>query len=111
MHVRSAESAAVRLAIDQCAAVGFEMVILTFGSGFDAESEDAAYLSQLKELVDYAHRRNIELGGYSLLASRRVSDEDDVIDPKTGQPGGRFSGTRRAWAADGARSTSASCGR
>ena len=92
MHARSAEPAAVRLAIDQCAEVGFEMVILTFGSGFDPENEDPAYLARLKELVDYAHGKNVELGGYSLLASRRISDEDDVINPKTGKTGGAIFG-------------------
>ena len=35
MHVRSAEPDAVRLAIDQCSEVGFEMVIMTFGSGYN----------------------------------------------------------------------------
>ena len=40
MHVRRAEPDAVRLAIDQCAEVGFEMVVMTFGSGFNIESED-----------------------------------------------------------------------
>ena len=45
----------MRLAIDQCAEVGFEMVILTFGSGFDIENDDPAYLAQIKELADYAH--------------------------------------------------------
>jgi hypothetical protein len=39
MHVRSAKPDAVKTAIDQCAEVGFEMVILTFGSGFDIENE------------------------------------------------------------------------
>ena len=34
MHVRNADAKSVRLAIDQCAEVGFEMVIMTFGSGF-----------------------------------------------------------------------------
>ena len=88
MHVRDAKPAAVRLAIDQCADVGFEMVIMTFWSGFDAENEDPAYLAQLKELVDYAHSKNIELGGYSLLASRKIDDANDVINPKTGKTGG-----------------------
>ena len=88
MHVRRADSKSVRLAIDQCAEVGFEMVILTFGSGFNIENEDAGYLAQLKDLADYAHSKGIELGGYSLLASRRVSDEHDVVNPKTGRPGG-----------------------
>ena len=88
MHVRRADPASVRLAIDQCAAVGFEMVILTFGSGFDIENEDPAYRAGIKKLVDYAHEKGVELGGYSLLASRRISDEHDVVNPETGRPGG-----------------------
>jgi len=88
MHVRHADPKAVRLAIDQCAEVGFEMVIMTFGSGFDMETTDPAYMDQIKELVDYAHSKGIALGGYSLLASRRISDVHDVINPKTGKPGG-----------------------
>jgi len=104
MHVRSADPAAVRLAIDQCAGVGFEMVILTFWSGFDAENDDPEYLASLRELADYAHARGIELGGYSLLASRRISDGDDAIHPDTGKPGGAIFGNSpclgSAWADD-----------
>ena len=43
---------------------------------------------RIKELVEYAHSRGIELGGYSLLSSRRISDKHDVIDVETGRPGG-----------------------
>ncbi len=92
MHVRRADPKSVRLAIDQCAEVGFEMVIMTFGSGFNMENTSPNYVAQLKELVDYAHSRNIELGGYSLLASRRISNEHDVINPETGKPGGAIFG-------------------
>ncbi|MBN1342789.1 MAG: alpha-galactosidase [Phycisphaerae bacterium] len=92
MHVRQADSRSVRLAVDQCAEVGFEMVIMTFGSGFNAENTSPAYLDQLKSLADYAHGKKVELGGYSLLASRRISDEDDAINPKTGKPGGAIFG-------------------
>lgn len=92
MHVRQADPKSVRLAIDQCAEVGFEMVIMTFGSGFNAENASPAYLRQLKELADYAHSQGVELGGYSLLASRRISDEHDAINPKTGKPGGAIFG-------------------
>ncbi len=88
MHVRQADTEAVRLAVDQCAAVGFEMVIMTFGSGFDIEKEDPSYLAQVKSLVDYARGKGVELGGYSLLASRSISPLDDVINPKTGTTGG-----------------------
>jgi hypothetical protein len=92
MHVRNADPKSVRLAIDQCAEVGFEMVIMTFGSGFNIENIDSDYMAQIKELVDYAHSKNIELGGYSLLASRRISEQDDVINPQTGKTGGAIFG-------------------
>jgi hypothetical protein len=92
MHVRRADSASVKLAIDQCAEVGFEMVILSFGSGLNMENEDPAYLTQIKQLVDYAHAKGIELGGYSLLASREIDAQNDAINPQTGQPGGAIFG-------------------
>jgi hypothetical protein len=88
MHVRSAKPEAVKTAIDQCAKVGFEMVILTFGSGFDIENDKPEYLEQIKGLADYARSKGIALGGYSLLASRAINAENDVINPQTGQPGG-----------------------
>lgn len=88
MHLKSSDLSVIRAAVDQCAATGFEMVILSFGSGLDMENEDPAYLAKMKEAADYAHSRGIEIGGYSLLASRRIDDATDVIDPRTGKPGG-----------------------
>ncbi len=70
MHVRSAQPEAVKFAVDQCAETGFEMVIMTFGSGFDFESRDTNYQARVKELADYARSKKIALGSYSLLASR-----------------------------------------
>ena len=87
-HVRSARPKDVRFAIDQASEVGFELVLMTFGSGFDIENETPEYLQQIKTLADEAHQKKIALGGYSLLASRSVSPKDDVINPKTNQPGG-----------------------
>jgi hypothetical protein len=88
MHVRRADPDSVRRAIDQSADVGFDLVIMTFGSGFNLENESEQYLSQIRELADYAHQRGIALGGYSLLASRSVGAADDVVNPDTGTPGG-----------------------
>jgi len=86
MHVLKADSAAVKLAIDQCAEVGFEMVIMTFGSGFDLENETPQNLERMKKLADYAHSKGIALGGYSLLASRKVGGGDDVVMPNGMSP-------------------------
>jgi hypothetical protein len=90
MHVRSSEPKAIRLAVDQCAEVGFEMVIISFWSGFNMENEAPDYLAKFKELTDYAHSKGIGLGAYSLLASRSLGPADDVINPKTGKAGGVF---------------------
>jgi hypothetical protein len=87
-HCRSADDAAVRAAIDQAADVGFELVLMTFGSGFDAEDDSDANLQRLKALADYAHGKRVALGGYSLLASRSVDVATDVVNPATGKTGG-----------------------
>lgn len=81
MHVRSSDDASVKKAIDQCAEVGFEMAIMTFGSGFDAENESPENLARIKALANYARSKGIALGGYSLLASRHIDKESDVIPP------------------------------
>lgn len=92
MHVRSADRAAFRLAVDQCAETGFEMIIYTFGSGLNMENPDPAYLQRIREDVDYAHARGIQVGAYSLFSSRRIDDANDVLHPSTGKPGGAIFG-------------------
>ncbi len=82
MHVRSSDDDAVKKAIDQCAEVGFEMVIMTFGSGFNAEDNSIKNIERMKTLTEYAHSREIALGGYSLLASRSIDDENNVVMPE-----------------------------
>jgi hypothetical protein len=92
LHLTDSRTEAVRHAIDQCAEVGFERVILSFGSGLNMEDVSPENVGRFKALADYAHSKGITLGGYSLLASRRISDEDDVINPQTGKPGGAIFG-------------------
>lgn len=86
MHVRNVDPAVLRNVIDQCAEVGFEMVIMTFGSGFNIENTDPGYLESMKEIAGYAKAKGIAIGGYSLLASRGAKDADAAISPKTGKP-------------------------
>jgi len=81
MHVRKADDKSVRLAIDQCAEVGFEMVIMTFGSGFNLEDQSPKNIKRMKALADYAHSKGIAIGGYSLLASRSIDADNDVVTP------------------------------
>lgn len=92
MHLVSKRDEEVKQAIDQCVATGYEAVILSFGSHLNMEDSSAVNIQKWKALADYAHAKNILLGGYSLFSSRRISDADDVIDPKTGKPGGAFFG-------------------
>jgi hypothetical protein len=92
MHLISQDDQQVRAAVDQCAATGYEAIILSFGSHCNMEDTSAANLQRWKALADYAHAHGILLGSYALFSSRRISDADDVIDPRTGRPGGAFFG-------------------
>jgi len=87
-HVRNADDKSVRNAIDQCAETGFELVILTFGSGFAVDAAKPHDVERVKRLADYAHSKGIALGGYSLFSSRKINADVDVVNPKTGKTGG-----------------------
>jgi hypothetical protein len=85
-HMRIAKPEAVRTAIDQAAEVGFEMIILSFGSGFNMENDDPQYLKQWQEIADYARSKKIEIGAYSLLSSRRIGGGNNIVSPKNTKP-------------------------
>ena len=93
MHLTSTNPETVYRAIDQCAETGYEMIILSFGSGLNAEDISDANIAKYKAFVDYARNKGIEMGCYSLLASRWISDEVDVINPNTGKRGGMTFGS------------------
>ena len=86
MHLRYSDNESVKKAVDQCVETGFEMIILSFGSRFNIEDTSMANLKHFKDLTDYAHSKGITLGGYSLLASRRVGGGNDVVMPEGQRP-------------------------
>ena len=92
MHLVSKNDDEVVNAVNQCAATGYEALILSFGSHCNMEDPSDANISKWKKLADYAHSKGILIGSYSLFSSRKISDEDDVIDAATGKPGGAFFG-------------------
>ncbi|HEX5667189.1 MAG TPA: alpha-galactosidase [Chitinophagaceae bacterium] len=92
MHLVSKNDDEVIRAVDQCDSTGYEAVILSFGSHLNMEDQSDANLTRWKKLAAYAHGKGIMIGGYSLFSSRKISDEDDVISPATGKPGGAFFG-------------------
>jgi|1048.fasta_scaffold00417_4 hypothetical protein len=92
MHLVSRDDDQVRTAVDQCVATGYEALILSFGSHCNMEDTAVLNVAKWKALADYAHSKGILIGSYSLFSSRRINDETDVIDPKTGKPGGAFFG-------------------
>ncbi len=101
MHVTTAEPARVKEMIDQCIEASFEMVILSFGSGFpelERWVDEPEFIAEFKELFDHAHSRGIEIGIYSLFSSRTISPEDDVISPPGKPPTfGRAPCLQSAW--------------
>ena len=101
LHVVSTDDEVVRTAVDQAAECGFEMVSLSFGSGLNMEDLSHENLAKFRALSTYAAERGIQLGGYSLLSSRRIEpDTDNCIHPDTGLPGGQAHGFCPALASD-----------
>lgn len=92
LHLTTTKANEVRRAIDQCADTGYEMIIFSFGSGLNVEDTTETNIQKYKAYVDYAHSKGIQVGCYSLLASRAISDSVDVINPKTGRIGGAIFG-------------------
>ncbi|MDB5088807.1 MAG: alpha-galactosidase, partial [Mucilaginibacter sp.] len=92
MHLVSKNDEQVRTAIDQCAATGYEALILSFGSHLNLEDTTASNVKRWKEIADYAHNKHIKIGCYSLFSSRSINPETDIIDPKTNKPGGAYFG-------------------
>ena len=86
-HLAVSDSASVRAACDQMAAVGWEMLVLSYGSGFDVESTDPAYLARVAADVAYCRGKGIEVGGY---------------DVSRGEKGGGGQGARLALLAEAA---------
>jgi len=81
LHCKSSSEQVVRTAIDQAAETGFEMVILSFGSGFNAENNSPEYLARWKRINDYAQSKGIDLGSYSLYSSRSAGPGNNIIPP------------------------------
>lgn len=92
MHLVSKTDDEVINCINQCAETGYEALILSFGSHLNMEDISESNIERWKKLADYAHRKGILLGGYSLFSSRRIDDANDVVDPVTGKTGHAFFG-------------------
>jgi len=85
-HMKISNPDAVRRAIDDAAEVGFEMIILSFGSGFNMEDDSEAHLKKWRAIGDYAKSKGVEIGAYSLLSSRRIGNGNDIVSPEGQKP-------------------------
>jgi len=82
----------VATAARQAADVGFDMLIYSFGAGFDWENTGAAYRQQIGRQVAGARALGLEVGGYDLICEDRghggyggnVGDQWDVVAAGTG---------------------------
>ena len=74
-HMINSTSQPVRQLIDQMAEVGFEMLIYSFKSGFDLESENQTFIQQIAKDIAYANSKDIEVGGHDLIVWDKVVPE------------------------------------
>ncbi|MBQ9875063.1 MAG: hypothetical protein IJM30_11435 [Thermoguttaceae bacterium] len=78
-HKVKASPEEVRDGIEQCRETGFEVFIMSFGSGFNLESKDASYRELYRQLSAEAKEAGVALGGYSLTSSRGAGTPDDNV--------------------------------
>ena len=92
LHLTNSTSAGLHAAVDQCSEAGFDMIIYSFGSGFNVESRDPAYIAEKKADIAYARSKNIEVGAYDLVGWTRnpgnINASWSCIDPATNKPTG-----------------------
>ena len=85
-HITGASPAQIKAAADQSVEAGFEMMILTFFTGFNILNTDPGYVSSMKEAFAYAHGKGIEVGGYWLVSSSADGGAaNNVVNPLTGK--------------------------
>lgn len=65
-HLISNRGSTIRKAVDQCSEIGLEMIIQSFGSGVNMESDNDRYLNLMKEAYDYGHKKGLRMGAYTL---------------------------------------------
>lgn len=69
-HLISSDSNTVKRGIDEAANAGFNMVLLSFGSGANVEDVSAGNIAKYQELVNYAKGKGIMLGAYIMQVAR-----------------------------------------
>ena len=93
LHLTDASQLAFDTALEQIVDVGFEALVLSFGSGFNFELDPSdKRVDKLADNVGKANAMGIEVGGYDLVDLDRghggyggnVGDQWDCVDPSSG---------------------------
>ena len=62
------DEATFKALVDQLASVGsFDLIMMSFGSGFSMEDTSAANTDKISTLIEYARSHHLEVGGYDLV--------------------------------------------
>jgi hypothetical protein len=62
---------------------GFDMIVFSFGSGFDLESDDQTYIESVRNSIAYANSHGIEVRGVSAPACEPFYEAVGVFPPAT----------------------------
>lgn len=87
-HLSQTSPEGLRQAVDDAAAVGIEMIVQSFGTTFKMEENGTLYMEIISREIEYAHSKNIQVGGYDLIDLDRSGlgyDKEAIgIDGKVG---------------------------
>jgi hypothetical protein len=86
-HTGTTDTTTFKALVDQLSNVGgFDLLMMSFGSGFTMEDTSPASLSKIGELIRYSRAKGIEVGGYDLIAEKPPTGAEAqyaVLDPDT----------------------------
>ncbi|WP_069111056.1 discoidin domain-containing protein [Jiangella alba] len=83
-HMLSDNPTALRDSATAGADMGFEMMIQSFGSGYNMLSTDPAYLARKKADFDAVRETGMDVGGYTLLTTGQIFNPADSTCAGTG---------------------------
>ncbi|MEG2413637.1 MAG: hypothetical protein RSB61_03205 [Clostridia bacterium] len=72
-HLIANSARAIKKTVDCCKEVGVELIIQSFGSGVNMESQNKIYLNKIKRAYAYGHANGIKMGAYTLAYVKNYS--------------------------------------
>ncbi|NQX66499.1 hypothetical protein HQN90_10215 [Paenibacillus alba] len=99
-HLISNKAEVIKKEIDKASAVGFDMILSSFGSGVNIENVSETNIKYYKDIYDYAKQKDIMMGAYVVMSPRKDQPENEQYQGAWGTMRDMTSPTAERWYAN-----------